>query len=277
MADQGKGPRKTDGNIYAHKRFRVTFELEAEYGDIEIHPDDEKATVLLRDYLLSDDEAMSKLLLFHCLSRIKFDLPKLLADLGIYDSYATEMVESKARLLPRELLEHLLYLLQAGLGFADELSGEAVQSKISKIQFFDVDLGKEIKMDSRPDPLLYQHDSQRCLLAKGQTEWVALLKVHLNYYDENDNKEAFEKTLAHIDKIQEQVSASELPLREISIGIVAADESEYETARVQIENYAKAKLPGTKTEMWLRQEKRLKSFSMIDLIRMSKTKGGEEN
>lgn len=245
---------QTQGEVYFRKRFKVTFEVDAAYSEVNTHPDDVQAFSLLRDHLLADEDALAKLLLCRCLEDLEQNLPESLANAGMDDSSAREIVESKARLLPREPLEHLLYLRQAGLGFADELSGDAARCQISKVSFLDMERGKEIQLDAKPEPLFY-HEEGQFLLAKAESEWLALLQVSLNFTKDRENRESIAKALQNIDEIYEQVSTSDLPLKEVSIGIVAAEEAEYEAARAQIEAYAKERLPEVKREFWFRKEK----------------------
>lgn len=246
---------KAGSEVIAGKRFQVVIEIEAAYHYFrEIHPDDVQAVTALRDLLLSDEETFTKFMLCHSMDALYVDFPKVLMQAGFHEDAAAMIAESKARLLPREDIVHLMDLYQAGLGFANEAVFDATHCNITQFTCIDKDQAREVKIDAEPKPLFYRKNTDGCLLTQTATEWLAMLEVRLNSKSKEANLKAFGMAESNIDQIQFHQSASDLPLKEIFIGFIIADQADYEPACARLEQYAREKLPDTTCTFWFRQE-----------------------
>jgi hypothetical protein len=256
-----------NGKELLHKRFRVSFEIDASYMDVPVHPNDESAFRLLRDHLLRDEESISKLLLWQAVNMLELEFSKLMAKSGFYDSTGSEIVESHARFLPSEAINRLFDLYLDGSGFADEISGFYGHSKLSSVKFMDVDQNKEMLIEPMPEPF-FAVKAQDCLLAKNQTEWIAMIQVKINYFSELDIAKSIQKAIDYVDQIHDKVHGSSLPLNYITIGIIAAEKADYEAALAILLKHIQDRLPGIEVKTWHYQKDRVQVGNLTDLFRM---------
>jgi hypothetical protein len=258
-----------DENVLLHKHFQVTFEIDADFLDIPIPSDDQSYTRWLRDQLISDEDLLTKFLLCRALNTLDLDLIDLLAKSGFHDSSGTEIVESIARSLPTQAVNQLLDLYVDGMDFTEEVSGETSRYTYSSLHFVDVTRGKETLINEMPEPFFAIKDFQRCLLAKNQSEWSAVMRVQINYFTSTEIEESIGKALENIDKICKQVEGSNLPLNKIDIGISAAEETDYEAARARIGEYIQKKLPAVEANFWLRRKNKIKPINLMDIMHLN--------